>query len=185
MKPRARNIYKALYGREHESTPPKPKKKIDIDKVVANLAEQFAEVGVTAMDLAHAFERLGQAMRRAQIEEQLRQAASQFIGNSLYEAFNFQEFHADQIRFRPRSREFANLRTLQASERVNLQQVIDYWSVPEFSALDLAEIERHALRFIGTDLAAPEPPAPQPQRGTRTGRWTNPNANIRGFRRDR
>lgn len=170
MKPRARNIFKALYGRDHESTPPKPEKKIDVDKVAANLAEQFAQVGVTASELARAFERLGQAMRRAQIEEQLRQRAALFIGNPLYEELMFRESQVDQMRFSPRTRQF-----------------MDASDFREVQFLDMAEIERHALSFIGTDLAAPDEPPEQPQqpRGTRTGRWTNPDANIRGFRRGR
>lgn len=187
MKPRARNIFKALYGREHESTPPKPEKKIDVDKAAANLAEQFAQVGVTASELARAFERLGQAMRRAQIEEQLRQRAALFIGNPLYEELMFRESQVDQMRFRPRTREFGGLQSIQSAERLSMRQFMEASDFREVQFLDMAEIERHALSFIGTDLAAPDEPPEQPQqpRGTRTGRWTNPDANIRGFRRGR
>lgn len=184
MKPRARNIFKALYGRDHESTPPKPEKKIDVDKAAANLAEQFAQVGVTASELARAFERIGQAMRRAQIEEQLRQRAALFIGNPLYEELMFRESQVDQMRFRPRTREFGGL---QSAERLSTRQLMDAADFQEVRFLDLAEIEQHAFRFIGTDLAATDEPPEQPQqpRGTRTGRWTNPDANIRGFRMGR
>lgn len=58
MKPRALRLYKALYGKDHESYKPPEKKVVNIEKEIESLAAQFAEAGITARDLAHSFSRL-------------------------------------------------------------------------------------------------------------------------------
>jgi hypothetical protein len=198
---------------EDPAPPPKPEPlptfKEAINDQVRDLAAQFARMGVSARDLSEAFGELASAIAREERAEQLRNQMAAPFGRVSFRADPGRNIRipeprrltVDEARERlgldrplqpmpmsymgipiVTSRHIPNGRAVMVQDSIVVG--LDMARDTDFSAIEERVVARRVEQANTEPLTGDELNAVN-TRGTRTGRWTNPDANIRGFRRGR